>query len=187
MNAFELAEHIALRLDEDGLPYAIGGALALTAWAIPRDTKDVDISIFVGEDQLARAIDSLERAGVMIDREDAARSIAKIGMFTGRSGRTLVDVFMNQHPHFLEMSRRRIQIAAPSGAPLWFVSAEDLCVLKLLYGRTKDISDLERLFAVRRDLDLPFIRQWITKMVPPGDRRLDVLDDLERRFVTPQE
>ena len=44
MNAFELSEHIAARLDEDGLPYAIGGALALTAWSIPRDTKDVDIS-----------------------------------------------------------------------------------------------------------------------------------------------
>jgi len=26
MNAFELSEHIAKRLDEDALPYAIGGA-----------------------------------------------------------------------------------------------------------------------------------------------------------------
>jgi hypothetical protein len=57
MNAFETAQHIALRLDEDGLPYAIGGALALSAVAIPRDTKDIDISIFIDETELARAFD----------------------------------------------------------------------------------------------------------------------------------
>ena len=184
MNAFELSQHIAKRLEEDGMAYAIGGALALTAWAIPRDTKDVDISIFVGEDELARAIDALERAGVMIDRTDAARTVARIGMFTGRSGRTLVDVFMSQHPHFVEMSRRRVQLSYPGGAPLWFVSAEDLCVMKLLYGRTKDLADLERLFAARPDLDAHYVRSWISKMVPAGDRRLDTLEDLVRRFVT---
>jgi hypothetical protein len=34
MNAFELSRHIAARLEEDQLEYAIGGALALTARAI---------------------------------------------------------------------------------------------------------------------------------------------------------
>jgi hypothetical protein len=95
MTAFELSARIAKRLDEDGLPYAIGGALALTAWAIPRDTNDVDISIFAGVSDLDRVIDSLERAGVIVARDDAARSVARIGMFVGRGGRTNVDVFMS--------------------------------------------------------------------------------------------
>jgi hypothetical protein len=81
MNAFDVSARIAACLEEDGLPYAIGGALALTAWAIPRDTKDVDISIFVGDDALVRVFDSLERAGVMLDRADAAKAVARIGMF----------------------------------------------------------------------------------------------------------
>jgi hypothetical protein len=182
MNAFEVAEHIAQRLDEDGLPYAIGGALALTAWAIPRDTKDVDLSIFVGDELIPRAIDALERAGVMVDRTDAARSVARIGMFTGRAGRTLVDVFINQHPHFVEMSRRRVQVPSPTGQPLWFVTVEDLCVLKLLYARTKDVADLERLFAAQPAMDRGYIRTWISQMVLPGDSRLATLDQLERRF-----
>jgi len=181
MNAFELSEHIAKRLDEDGLPYAIGGALALTAWTLPRDTKDVDISIFVAEHELPRAIDALERAGVMIDRADAERSVARIGMFTGRAGRTLVDVFISRHPHFLEMQQRRHKLRTPSGAELWFVSAEDLCIMKLIYGRSKDVPDLERMFAAL-PLDLAYVRAWLTKMAPAGDRRFALLDDLERRF-----
>jgi hypothetical protein len=176
MNAFELSEHIARRLDEDELPYAIGGALALTAWALPRDTKDVDISIFAAEHELPRVIDSLERAGVMLDRNDAEKSVARIGMFTGRAGRTLVD-----SPHFLEMHRRRRKLRYPSGAELWFISAEDLCIMKLVYGRSKDVPDLERMFALL-PLDLGYVRDWLTKMVPAGDRRFELLDDLERRF-----
>lgn len=181
MNAFELSQRIAARLDEDQLEYAIGGALALTAWAIPRDTHDVDISVFAPETELSRVIDVLERAGVMLDRADAAKSVNRIGMFTGRAGRTLVDVFMSMHPHFVEMRRRRRQLNYPSGPPLWFLSAEDLCVMKLLYGRTKDVADLERMFSVLT-LDLSYVRSWLSKMVPEGDRRLALLDDLEGRF-----
>ena len=184
MNAFDLSEHIAKRLDEDDLPYAIGGALALTAWAIPRDTKDVDISIFVAEHELPRVIDALERSGVMIDRADAEKSVARIGMFTGRAGKTLVDVFISRHPHFLEMRQRRCQLRYMSGASLWFISAEDLAIMKLIYGRSKDVPDLERMFALL-PLDLDYIRGWLTKMAPAGDRRFALLDDLVRRFAVP--
>ncbi len=180
MNPFALSEHIAKRLDEEELSYAIGGALALTAWALPRDTKDVDISVFAPEDELPRVIDAFERSGVMIDRVDAEKSVARIGMFTGRAGHTLVDVFISRHPHFLEMQRRRSKRRTPSGEELWFISAEDLCVMKLFYGRPKDVPDLERMF-VGLPLDLGYIRGWLTKMVPTGDRRLGLLEELERR------
>jgi len=181
MTAFEIATHLAACLDEDQLPYALGGALALTAWAIPRDTADVDISIFVEEARLDAVVDALERAGVMVDRADARKSLARIGMFTGRCGRTLVDVFVSEHPHFLEMARRRVQVAVSNGPTLWFLSAEDLAVLKLMYGRTKDIADLERLFGAVA-LDIEYVRSWLAQIVPAGDRRLAILDDLERRF-----
>src|SRR5262249_34303531 len=128
-----------------------------------------------------RVIDALERAGVMIDRVDATKSVRRIGMFTGRAGRTLVDVFINTHPHFIETRRRRRQLRYRSGEPLWFLSAEDLCVLKLFYNRPKDIADLERMFMLLT-LDLSYVRTWLAKMVPEGDQRLEQLDKLESRF-----
>jgi hypothetical protein len=84
----------------------------------------------------------------------------------------------------MEMRRRRRQLAYPSGVPLWFLSAEDLCVMKLLYARTKDIADLERMFSVLT-LDVAYVRTWLAKMVPKDDRRLALLDDLETRFIRP--
>ena len=181
MNAFEVAALLSERLEEEGLDYAIGGALALTAWAIPRDTKDVDLSIFITPGEIDRVFLVMERAGILVDRANAERSIARIGMFTGRMGRTLVDVFIGDHPHFHAMRERKRQLAFPSGKLHWFVSAEDLCILKLLYGRTKDIADLERLFAGLPDLDVGYIRDWIA-MLPGADAKLATLADLERRF-----
>jgi hypothetical protein len=39
LSALTVAKRIAERLDEDGLPYGIGGALALGAWGAVRATK----------------------------------------------------------------------------------------------------------------------------------------------------
>jgi hypothetical protein len=65
LNALVVARRIAARLEEDGIAYGIGGALALGAWGAPRSTKDVDITVCVTEAELPRCLDALERAGVM--------------------------------------------------------------------------------------------------------------------------
>jgi hypothetical protein len=178
MNALRLAAHVADVLTEDGLDYAIGGALALGAHSLPRTTDDVDISVFIGTDELPRLFDSLERAGVMLDRADAIRSVARIGMFTARSGRTLVDVFVGTHPHFEALRARRVR-RTHAGHEHWYLSADDLVVLKVLYGRHKDIADLERMFAMLT-IDVDYVRSWITQL-PAPEARLAVLDDVIAR------
>jgi hypothetical protein len=185
MSVFTIAEHIASCLEEDGLAYAIGGALALTIWTLPRETVDVDLSIFARNDELPRVFDSLERAGVMLDRIAAAKTQARIAMFTGRAGRTQIDVFCGEHPHFDDVRKRRRQVASPeTGTLLWFISPDDLAIFKLLFARAKDVPDLEHLFAGAH-LDLAYIRGWLEKIAAPGDRRFALLDDLERRFGQP--
>lgn len=182
MNAFDAARSIGERLDEDQLPYGIGGALALGVWGVPRATKDVDLSVFATASELSRVLDSLERAGVLVDRTAAARDVARIGLFHGRLGRIVIDVFLSDHPQYNEMQRRCHRITDPSGRAMSFISAEDLALHKLVFGRDKDVTDLEGLVAVRPEIDLGYVRRWLVQMVPAGDRRLAVLDDLERRF-----
>lgn len=184
ISAHEVALRIANRLDEDGIAYAVGDALALGALGAPRATKDVDITIFVPEEELPRAFDSLERAGLLFDRSEATRDVARIGLFKAHAGRMVVDVFLSSHPQYAEMKTRRVSIEV-LGTRLWFLSAEDLCLHKLIYGRPKDLIDLERLIAVRPSLDLAYVRSWMVRMIPAGDRRFEALDDLERRFKAP--
>jgi hypothetical protein len=179
----DIAARIAAVLEEDGLPYAIGGALALGVWGTPRATNDIDMTVFAREAELDRVLDSLERAGLIVDRESAAKDVARIGLFKARAGRRFVDVFLLGHPQYDAMAKRRRAVTDAAGRTLVFISPEDLVVHKLLFARDKDVTDLENLFAVRTDLDLGYVRSWLSQMVPAGDRRLTILADLERRFV----
>lgn len=183
LSAYEAAVRLAGCLDEDGLDYAIGGALALAALGVVRATKDVDISMFAADGP--RIFDALERAGAIVDRADATRALARIGMFTARMGKVLVDVFAGDHPHAAATRARRVRLADSTGRELWYCSAEDLVITKLFFGRDKDVIDLGQLYARLHDrLDRPYVRDWIVQMVPAADRRLAILDDLERRFPT---
>ncbi len=180
MNALEAARRIGERLDEANIDYAIGGALALGVWGAPRATKDVDLSIFVDDRHLDGVIAAFERAGVMFDHAAAIAEVARVGFFRGLLGTTPVDAFISRHPHFWKMHERRRAVRTPDGHDLYFITAEDLCVMKLVYGRDKDVTDLERLFAVRV-LDVGYVRDWLGKL-PVGPDRIAILDDLERRF-----
>ena len=184
----EVAVRLADRFDEDGLPYAFGGALALGAWGVPRTTSDVDVSAFVSERELDRLLDSVERAGAMVERVQAHGSVARTGFFVAFFGRTRIDVFIAHHPWHAEMQRRRVSLPTPDGRLRWFLSPEDTALAKLLYARPKDVQDLERLFAVQAGrIDLVYLRQWLPRMVPAGDARLGLLEDLARRLAAEPE
>jgi hypothetical protein len=182
MNVYEVARRIGECLDEDHIPYGLGGALALGIWGAPRVTIDVDISVFVPRTQTPRVLDALERAGVMLDRAAATRDIERVAFAKGKLGTTIVDVFLSEHPQYVAMAQRVQRVADADGWSGAYISAEDITLHKLVYHRGKDLADLERLFATRPDLDLVYIRGWLAQMVPAGDPRFATLDDLERRF-----
>jgi hypothetical protein len=179
----DVVARLADRFDEDGLPYALGGALALGAWGVPRTTSDVDVSVFVSEKDLDGLLDSLERAGAMVDRTEAHRTVARTGLFVAYYGRTRIDLFIAHHPWHAEMQQRRVSLPTPDGQARWFLSAEDTALAKLLYARPKDVQDLERLFTVQAGrIDLAYLHQWLLRMVPAGDARLQLLEDLARKL-----
>ena len=65
------------------IPHAIGGALALGYYAEPRSTIDLDINIFLTEEDLKRVFEVLEKTGCQIDRKEALRSASERGDFRG--------------------------------------------------------------------------------------------------------
>lgn len=178
-----VAARLAGRFEEEGIDYAIGGALALGAFGIPRMTDDADFAVFVTEAELDRLFDALERAGCLFDRARARAEVGRISLFGGRCGRVGVDFFVSFHPHDHEALARRVRLPGADGRDHWFLSAEDLAIHKLALLRAKDLADLERLFAARGpELDLAYIRRWIRAIAGEQDPRWAALEELARRF-----
>ena len=181
--AAEVARTIADALDRHGLPYAIGGAIALGFYAVPRATVDVDVNVFVPPaDQLARALIALADAGFLPDEEESqlrARANTE-GHFRGSIRGLRVDVFVPAIAYYAQLASRRRQVTL-QGKPLWILSPEDLVVLKMMFFRRKDLADVE---AVLRDqgasLDRQFVRRQLIELVGLEDERLAALDEIER-------
>jgi hypothetical protein len=181
-SAADAAQLLADALEAANLPYAIGGALALAIAGVPRGTADVDINVFVGEERLDEVIGALASLGVEINRPDAAARASRDGMFIGRWDGMRIDVFLPSIPFALEAQKTRIRIVDDSGWSGWFLSAEAVCVFKLLFFRGKDLVDLERLVAVRPELDSGYVRRWIVDMMGDADPRTKRWDEITARF-----
>lgn len=185
-DAVEVAARLGHALDRAAVPYAIGGALAYGLFGIPRATNDVDLNLFVEGEALDRALDVLVAAGVAIDRQRALAEAAAEGMIQGRYDRMRVDLFVPSIPFAWEAAKRRVERKL-AGTSLWFLSAESIAVFKLLFFRSKDLVDLERLVGVQgKRLDAAWVRAQLVEMMGEGDVRVSKWDELVRDF-TPRD
>jgi len=173
------------RLEAAELPYAFGGAIALSAWSEPRATTDVDLNLWVEDDQLPRAIELLQQAGVELDPAAAMRGARERGMFAGPRGSYRVDVFVPSVPFYDEALGRRARVTL-ADRETWVLSPESLVVFKMLFFRPKDLVDISRLLEVHRPaLDVLFVRRWLVDMVGSSDVRVTKWDELTRRSPRP--
>ena len=181
-SAADAAQALATTLEKAGIPYAIGGALALAIAGVPRGTADVDINVFVDEDRLPDIIAVLTALGVDVNTEDATTRAFRDGMFIARWDGMRIDIFFPSIPFAREAQKTCVHITDDAGWSGWFLSAEALCVFKLLFFRGKDMVDLERLVAVRPELDTAYVRRLIADMMGEQDARTRRWDDIVTRF-----
>lgn len=67
----------------------------------------------------------------------------------------------------------------------WVVSAEALCVFKLLFFRPKDLVDVSNVIALQgAKLDRTYVRRWLVEMMGEDDERVRKWDELVRDYGT---
>lgn len=175
----DAALRIAGALDEREISYAIGGALAYGLWAVPRATVDVDVNVFVTPENLLPVFAVLDSLGVQLDRAAAREQSARDGMFIGRWGYYRIDIFTPSIAFSWEAERTRVRHAIGS-RDAWFLAPEAIAVFKLLFFRGKDLVDLERLVALRPELDTAYVRRQVVAMMGDGDERILAWDAMVR-------
>ncbi len=163
-----LIELVHDQLDSARLSHAFGGALALGYVAEPRGTADIDVNVFVPEDQLDRVTTCLAPIGYRVP-EDGRTGPPIAGIrFEHDDEPFPLDVFPSLHGRYAEVERRRVRHPfGRDGRRLPFLSAEDLCVFKLSFGRPKDWIDLQSIADAGVDLDLDYIEEQLVALRGP--------------------
>jgi hypothetical protein len=168
----EAALEIGAALDRASIAYAVGGAIALSYWAVPRATADVDVNVFVREHELCALCDALVAIGVPISLDAARVASDASGLIVVQWMGMRVDLFTPSIEFSWEALRTRVQVDIDSHK-LWLLSPEALAVFKLLFFRPKDIADLQRLLGVRGEaLDVNYVRAQVVAMMGEDDERV---------------
>lgn len=175
-----LARRLSDALERAHVPYAIGGALAYSEWGIPRSTKDLDINVFLGEQDWPRMLALLRSEGVTGDEDKALRQLRERGVCFLQESDVRVDVFVPSIP-FYDSVKTRLVPRALLGRPAQFLSAEDISVFKMMFFRPRDIPDVQQMLATQgAALDRSYVRTWLVDMVGEQDERVTRWDLLCR-------
>lgn len=144
---------LARLLDDSGVSYALIGGHAVNAWLEPRFTADIDITVQADVDGIERLKHRLEREGYVLEREHGGElaSGPDFLRFVARDETTLeVQTAKTQFQSAVikrsEVTKGSMRVATP----------EDLIIMKLIAGRTKDKLDLVGLVTLP-DLDWAYV------------------------------
>jgi hypothetical protein len=133
-------------LDDQHLPYAFGGALALAfCTERARGTIDIDVNVFVAKDRAQQVLDALPLQVLATD--SGLDSLERDGQTRLWWEETPVDVFLDTTGFHVEVAQRR-QLHEFGGRRSPFLGCSDLAVFKAFFNRTKDWADLEEMLAI---------------------------------------
>jgi hypothetical protein len=169
-------------LEAAQLRYALGGALALGVWGVPRATRDIDLTCWCAPHGVPALFERLAALGVECDPLSAAREAESNGVAYVRWQGLRLDLFVPSIPFYDVAERTRARLDLPVVGPTWVLSAEALIVFKLLFFRPKDLSDIQSILTLRRDLlDAALIRRELVEMVGDEDPRTRWRDEAAAR------
>lgn len=164
-------------LEAAQVDYALGGALAVAAWAEARSTQDIDLVINLPVEQIQRLSDELGQRAVLIPPDlmldlylEARGDVAAVGYHLHWSYK--VELFLLRPGDELRQSalarRRLVDLGPPLGA-IYVHAPEDLILYKLKYftlsQQQKHVRDIGAIRLVQGSgLDQAYLATWIDRL-----------------------
>jgi len=163
----EVLQDAATRLERAGIPYMLTGSIALSYYAQPRMTRDIDlVAELSGRD--AKSVAALFAPDYYASEADIASAITGGGMFNVLHLGKLVKldfIVRKDTPYRRHEFGRRRHVRLP-GFEAWIVSREDLILSKLAWaqdsGSEMQLRDVQALLA--GPADRKYLERWAEEL-----------------------
>ncbi len=159
-NPIESAFHALIDLlQKSKTDYLVIGGLAVLASGEPRMTQDIDLILFIKKADLLPFLKKASKT-LKVNSKSALYGAKTRGAFSLACRNVPVDVILASTE--LERSALTRKISARLfGRKVNLPSPEDLILLKLIPGRTKDLADVEAIVSRKGPLlDRKYLRKW---------------------------
>ena len=163
---------VILEIDESltalDVRHVFGGALALAYYAEPRGTIDIDINVGMQHASRSTLLADLDRLGWHADDSEEAPAAGTRLHQVGES--VVIDLFFSfddYHEDVLNRAVRKPFVHAGGRHELPFLSAEDLVVFKISFGRPKDWVDIQAIVAAGTTIDPDYVERQLVAFKGP--------------------
>ncbi|MCL4216550.1 MAG: nucleotidyl transferase AbiEii/AbiGii toxin family protein [Candidatus Hydrogenedentes bacterium] len=179
----EAANEVCTFMAQREWQFCLIGGLAVQHWGEPRTTLDADFTLMTGWGEEERFVTAL------LDRfrsriSDAhAFAVDRRVLIIEASNKVPVDISLGALPFETEMVRRATPVEFAPGLKLPCCTPEDLFVMKVFAGRTRDWLDAQSVAVRQKQLNRTYILTHLTSLLELSgnsgdlDRARQLLED----------
>jgi hypothetical protein len=165
-------KHVWQTLQPLGLPMAVMGGIALATWEHLRATKDVDLLVGVGHNELEPVLQVLAAARVRPKHEPPVLALGELRLVQllyeppGAFLELQIDLLLAESEYHRTAIARRLPARLPGlDLQVDVLTCEDLILHKLLAGRILDRADAAALLRANRPtLNFGYLFLWTQKL-----------------------
>ena len=156
---------VTSRLERRGIPYMVTGSLALSLYAQPRFTRDIDLVVELHAKDVDALLADLSD-GFLCNEQTMRTAVEERRLFNviHKESITKVDFVVRKDEPFREIEFQRRRRESIGGRDVWVVSPEDLVLSKLLWvdatGSALHHRDVDLLVSGDYPLDVAYLREW---------------------------
>lgn len=167
MDELSLIHDVVYRLDRAGLPYMLTGSLAMSFYAQPRMTRDVDLVVEMsGVD--AEQLYALFDGDYYVSLDAIREAITYASMFNVIHNESLikVDLIVRKDAPYRRAEFARRKAVQIGGQEVYLVSKEDLILSKLVWAKDsrseQQLRDVQNLVAT--GYDRAYLERWLSEL-----------------------
>jgi len=164
---FEVLRDVVARLESAGISYMLTGSVAMSIYAEPRMTRDIDIVVELAPSD-GRRVSELFATDYYVSEEAVRAAISDHRMFNlfNLSRLVKVDLIVLRDEEFQRHEFARRARRELGGIAAWVISKEDLILSKLVWAAPSEsafqLRDVRKLLA--SGADEAYLRQWSIRL-----------------------
>jgi hypothetical protein len=167
MNEIDIVRDISRRFEKADIPYMLTGSMAMNYYAQPRMTRDIDVVIAIGPEDVDR-VAALFRPDYYVSEENIRESVAHESIFNliHQESVIKVDCIIRKRTEYRLVEFERRQKISVRDFNTFIVSKEDLIISKLSWAKDShsevQLGDVRNLLAT--GYDTAYLQHWTREL-----------------------
>jgi len=138
------------------------GGQAVLLYGEPRLTRDIDITLGIGADELGRLKRVIEAAGLKPLVDDPEEFVQKtLVLPVGEENSGIRVDFIFSFSLYERNALKRARDVKLGRTPVKFASLEDVVIHKVIAGRPRDLEDISSILLKNPEYDQKYIEYWL--------------------------